>query len=128
MEILQMRHFVIAGLLSLLSTAPLYADDSLVRKIEDIHKEKSELNGQRVTVSGTVVKVNNQIMNRNFLHIQDGSGDAAQGTNDLTVTSQETASVGDAVTVSGTVVLDQDFGFGYTYPLIVEQATIAGTE
>ena len=120
-----MRRFVLAGLLSVLCSAPSLAEDAVTRTIADVYNEKSELNGKQVTVSGTVVKVNNQVMNRNFLHIQDGSGDAAEGTNDLTITSQETANVGDEVTISGTVVVDQDFGFGYSYPLIVEQATIS---
>lgn len=123
-----MRRFVLAGLLSVLCSAPSYAEDAVTKTIADVYQEKSELNGKQVTVSGTVVKVNNQVMNRNFLHLQDGSGDAAEGTNDLTVTSQETANVGDEVTISGTVVVDQDFGFGYSYPLIVEQATIARPE
>ena len=114
----------LAGILSVLGSSPLQADDAVTRTIGELYSEKTELNGRQVTVSGTVVKVNNGIMKRNFLHLQDGSGDAADGTNDLTLTSQETANIGDEVTISGTVVLDQDFGFGYSYPLIVEQATI----
>ena len=114
----------LAGILSVLGSSPLQADDAGTRTIGELYSEKTELNGRQVTVSGTVVKVNNGIMKRNFLHLQDGSGDAADGTNDLTLTSQETANIGDEVTISGTVVLDQDFGFGYSYPLIVEQATI----
>jgi hypothetical protein len=75
-----------------------------------------------VIVRGKVVKVNNGIMKRNFLHIKDGSG--KQGTDDLIVTSNQTAAVGDDITVTGTVVLDTDFGFGYKYPLLVEKSTI----
>ena len=73
---------------------------------------------------GNVVKVNNGIMGRNFVHIQDGTGDAKAGTNDLTVTSKETAAIGDQVTISGTVVLNRDFGAGYSYPLLIEDASI----
>ena len=92
----------LAGILSVLGSSPLQADDAVTRTIGELYSEKTELNGRQVTVSGTVVKVNNGIMKRNFLHLQDGSGDAADGTNDLTLTSQETANIGDEVTISAT--------------------------
>jgi hypothetical protein len=98
------------------------AGGAVKKSVEAVHNERSELAGKQVQVSGKVVKVNNGIMKRNFLHIQDGSG--GQGTNDLTVTSKQTANVGDKVTVVGTVVLDTDFGFGYKYPILVEKSTI----
>lgn len=91
--------------------------------VEAVHKGATKLAGKEVQVSGKVVKVNNGIMKRNFLHIQDGSG--GDGTNDLTITSAQTANVGDEITVTGTVVLDTDFGFGYKYPLLVENAQIS---
>lgn len=92
------------------------------KTVEAIHTEMKQLNGKEVEVRGKVVKVNNGIMKRNFLHIQDGTG--GQGTNDLTITSSQTAEVGDDITVTGTVVLDTDFGFGYKYPLLVENSKI----
>jgi len=73
-------------------------------------------------VRGKVVKVNNGVMKRNFLHIQDGTG--KQGSNDLTVTSQETAEIGDEVVVTGKLAVDKDFGAGYTYPILLEEAHI----
>ncbi len=90
--------------------------------VDQVNTQRAALAGKQVTVSGKVVKVNNGIMRRNFLHIQDGTG--GPETNDLVVTSQQTANVGDKVTVTGTVVLDTDFGMGYKYPLLVEKATI----
>lgn len=96
--------------------------DSVKKTIEGVYQEKAQLKGKQVQVRGKVVKVNNGIMKRNFLHIQDGSG--GEGTNDLTVTSAQTADVGDEITVEGTVVLDTDFGFGYKYPLLIEKSTI----
>ncbi len=99
-----------------------YAGGAVEKTVEEVHKERSQLAGHQVEVTGKVVKVNNGILNRNFLHIQDGTG--TQGTDDLTVTSQQTAKVGDLVRVVGTVVLDTDFGFGYKYPTLVEKSTI----
>ena len=64
-------------------------------------------------------------MGRNWIHLQDGSGDAAAGTHDITVTSSSgTTAVGEIVLVQGTVVLDRDFGSGYRYAVIVEDASV----
>lgn len=105
--------------------APMLAmagDAVPVKTVEKLYAEKKALSGKTIQVSGKVVKVNNHVMNRNFLHIQDGSG--AQGRNDLTVTSKDTAKIGDQVIVIGTLVVDKDFGAGYSYPIIMENASI----
>ncbi|VAW85082.1 hypothetical protein MNBD_GAMMA17-2233 [hydrothermal vent metagenome] len=92
------------------------------KTVEAVNLEKIALSGQTVIIQGHVTKVNNGIMKRNFIHLEDGtgSGDTAH----LIITSTETAKVGDNVTITGTVALDTDFGFGYLYPLLVEKATI----
>ena len=118
------RTRILAALLSLALLAPAFADEVAQKSIADIYKEKAELAGKPVKLQGKVVKVNNNIMNRNFLHLQDGSGDPAAGTNDLTITSDGTAAMGDTVTVTGTLAVDLDFGSGYKYPLLLEKATI----
>ena len=119
------RSLALAAMLSSLCATPVWADNVDDRTIGDIYKDRAELAGKQVRVRGEVVKVNNHIMNRNFLHIQDGTGDAADGSNDLTLTSEDTAKPGEQITVVGTVVLDHDFGAGYRYPILVEDATIA---
>lgn len=81
------------------------------------------LAGREATVRGRVVKFSPRIMGTNWLHIQDGSA-GADGSNDLIVTSDATASVGDIVVIRGTVSVDKDFGFGYTYALMVERASV----
>ncbi len=90
--------------------------------VEQLYKETDTLAGKKVSVRGKVVKVNENIMGKNWLHIQDGTG--AEGTNDLTVTTSATAKVGDTVVVSGTLVADKDFGYGYKYALIIEDAEV----
>jgi len=88
-----------------------------------VFAEKDALGGQKVTVRGKVVKVNAGIMNTNWLHVRDGSG--AEGTNDLTVTTAGTVpGVGDTVLLTGTVALNKDFGMGYSYDVIVEDAEV----
>ncbi len=93
------------------------------KTVEEVYKEKDTLANGKVVVRGKVVKVNPSIMGKNWLHVRDGSG--GDGTNDLTVTTAGTLpEVGELVVVTGTVVLDQDFGMGYQYPVIVQDAEI----
>ncbi len=92
--------------------------------IETIWADRATLAGKTVTVRGRVVKVNSGILGQNWLHLQDGSGSADGGTNDLTVTSDDTASVGDVVTVTGVVEVDKDFGAGYAYEVILTKAAV----
>ncbi len=114
----------LAALFTLVLIVPAFADEVVQKSIADLYQEKAELAGKPVKLQGKVVKVNNNIMNRNFLHLQDGSGDPALGTNDLTITSDDTAAMGDTVAVTGTLVVDLDFGAGYKYPLLLEKASI----
>ena len=75
-----------------------------------------------VIVKGEVVKVNNGILDKNWVHIVDGSN--FEGKNDLTVTTKSTVKVGDVVTFKAKVTLDKDFGAGYVYPLLLEDGEI----
>jgi hypothetical protein len=86
--------------------------------------DRKSLAGKTVTVRGKVVKFNGGIMGRNWIHIQDGTGAAADGTNDLLVTSDAAAKVGDVITVTGTVAVDKDFTAGYAYAVMIEAAKI----
>ena len=92
--------------------------------VADLYEKRSELDKKNVVISGKVVKFSSQIMGKNWIHLQDGSGDASKGTNDLVVTLQETLAVGDTVTIQGTVSKDKDFGSGYKYAVILEDANI----
>ena len=78
--------------------------------------------GKSIAVRGRVVKFNGGILGKNWLHVRDGSG--GEGTNDLTVTTDAVARVGDIVLVTGMLASDRDFGSGYKYALIVENAKI----
>jgi len=105
------------GLVSFNATA---ADD--LKTVAAINGSGATLAGQTVSAQGRVVKVLNGIMKRNFIHVQDGTGDA--NTNDLIVTSKQTAKVGDQVTITGVVAVNKDFGGGYLYPVLIEDASI----
>ncbi len=90
-----------------------------------VYANKDELAGNEITLRGKVVKYNPGILGWNFLHVQDGSGSAASGDNDLIVTTKATTSVGETVVLTGNIVLDKDFGAGYSYPVLVEDASLA---
>lgn len=92
--------------------------------IADIWANRQALGGKPVTVRGKVVRFNGGILDRNWIHLQDGTGKADDGTNDILVTTSATAKVGDIVTATGTILIDKDFGAGYTYAVLVENATI----
>ncbi|MBM4064332.1 MAG: DNA-binding protein [Planctomycetes bacterium] len=100
------------------------ASGSNAYTVAEIFGKKSELDKKSVVVSGKVVKVSAGIMGKNWLHLQDGSGDAKDGNNDLVVTTQDIPKVGDIVTATGTLYKDKDFGSGYKYDVIIEEATI----
>ena len=93
--------------------------------ISEVWKQKAGLLGKTVSIRGVVVKSNDGVMGKNWIHLQDGSGDAKSATNDITVTSLDRAAVGETVTITGTVRTNKDFGMGYTYAVIVEEAKIA---
>jgi hypothetical protein len=92
--------------------------------VSEIYEKRTELHEKNAVVRGQVVKVSMGIMGKNWIHLEDGSGDKTKGTNDLVATSTEAPSVGDVITVKGTVYKDKDFGAGYKYTVIMEKASI----
>jgi len=105
------------------TTAPAPATPNMT-SIASVWNSRTALAGKKITLHGTVVKFNGGILGVNWIHIQDGTGKAEDGTNDITITSDMTAKVGDAITATGVVALDKDLGSGYFYKVIVEKATI----
>ncbi len=92
------------------------------KTVAEVFAGKENLAGKEVLVRGKVVKFMLKIMGKNWLHLQDGSG--SEGTNDLTVTTGAVVKVGDLVLVNGVVSVDRDFGFGYSYEVIIEDAEV----
>jgi hypothetical protein len=90
--------------------------------IAKLYADKTMYGGKKVKVKGSVVKVNNQIMGRNWVHLQDGTKHGDEY--DLTCTTQENVSVGDVITFEGVIGLDRDFTSGYFYPVIMEEAVV----
>jgi hypothetical protein len=92
------------------------------KTVAEVYAEKGSLAGKSIKVRGKVVKFSPEIMGKNWIHVQDGSG--SEGNNDLTVTTKSIAKQGDTILVSGVVVVDKDFGYGYQYPVIIEDAAV----
>lgn len=90
--------------------------------IGELYARKSELAGKKIKISGQAIKVSSGIMGKNWIHIQDGT---KEGNNfDLTVTTQEIVGVGDVVIFEGMVSVNKDFGAGYYYNVILEDAIV----
>lgn len=94
------------------------------KTVAEAYAQKDSLKEKTVSIRGKVVKFNAQILGRNWIHLRDGSGSADQGNHDLTVTTTATAAVGDVVTARGILRLNKDFGSGYSYPVILEDAKL----
>jgi hypothetical protein len=90
--------------------------------VADVHAQAAALNGKAVLVAGKVTKFNGGIMNRNWVHLSDGTGTGA--TADLTITTADTVAVGDEVQAQGVLAADKDFGAGYRFDVILEDASV----
>lgn len=106
------------------SKTPRPKGEPLAVSVADAYARRKELAGKLVSVRGKVVKSNANIMGKNWFHIQDGSGDAKSGTNDLTVTTNGTAAKGSEVLAVGILAADQELGSGYAYAALLEEAEL----
>lgn len=92
--------------------------------LAEIFEKKSELKDKEVLVKGQVVKINREIMKTNWVHIQDGT--SFNNVFDLTITTSDEINFkeGDIVAFKGKLVLNKDFGYGYQYDYLIENANI----
>ena len=88
--------------------------------ISDLYKNKKSYSGKTVKVKGKVTKVTMGVMHKNWIHIQDGTENS--GKFDLTLTTEENIKNGDIVRMEGKISLDKDFGYGYFYEVLMEDA------
>jgi len=91
-------------------------------KLSEIFSNKGNFAGKKIKVTGQVIKFSSEIMNKNWVHLQDGS--EANGIYDLTVTTIDTVAVGSVVTFEGVITVDKDFGYGYKYDVMMEESKI----
>jgi hypothetical protein len=92
--------------------------------VAELVTRAAELNGKPVVVRAKAMKFNPDIMGKNWIHLSDGSGDATNHSDDILATSKEEVKVGNVVTLTGVLRVDQDFGSGYSYKVLIENATL----
>lgn len=90
--------------------------------IAKLYADRNKYDGKTIKMKGQVVKINDQVMDRNWIHIQDGTNDS--GNFDLTVTTKDSVKLDEVVTFEGTISLKKDFGYGYFYEVIMEDAKV----
>ncbi len=90
--------------------------------VKEAWEKRVNLKDKTIAIRGKVVKASANIIGRNWIHIQDGTGEGSE-VGRIVFTSKELPKVGDIVTASGVVNVDKDFGSGYSYKIIVENAT-----
>lgn len=90
--------------------------------IAELFENRKKYEGKTVRIKGRCVKLNNMIMSRNWIHLQDGS--LKDKTVDLTITTTENISLGAIIAVEGVITLNKDFGAGYKYDIIMEDASL----
>ena len=95
---------------------------ALFNFIAELFADPAAYEGKTIRVRGEVAKYNPGIMERNWVHLQDGT--EFDGKYDLTVTSQESFQVGQVTTIEGIFAMNRDFGYGYSYEILLEQATV----
>jgi hypothetical protein len=94
------------------------------RTVAEVVADAAILADNRVAVRGRVARYTADVMGKNWIHLQDGSGSAGDGTNDILVTTFAQANIGDVVLVKGVVHTNRDFGAGYAYKVLIEEATL----
>ena len=90
--------------------------------VAEVFAQRRSLAGKQIKIRGKVIKFSPEVMGKNWIHLQDGTG--SNGSNDLTVTTLGMSKQGDTVLIRGTVIVDKDFGYGYFYPVFIEDADI----
>ena len=94
------------------------------RTVAEIITKRLELKDKTVVVRGKVVKFTPEVLGKNWVHLRDGTGSAADNTHDVVVTTIDQARIGDVVVVKGVVHTDRDLGSGYSYKVLIEDATL----
>jgi len=94
------------------------------RTVAEVVAKRTDLKDKTVVVQGKVVKFTPEVMGKNWIHLRDGTGSASDGSNDVVVTTKDETQVGAIVLVKGVVHTDKDLGSGYSYKVLIEEATL----
>lgn len=90
--------------------------------IAELYANKDSYTGKTVRIKGEVIKYNEGILGKNWVHLQDGTN--SNGSFDVAFTTNDVTKIGDVVTFEGTVALKKDFGYGYFYEVLIENGKL----
>lgn len=90
--------------------------------LANIFENRDHFVAKEFEIRGVVVKINKQVMGKNWIHIQDGT--EFKDKFDLTITTLDLPEMGDEVTFKGKISVNKDFGSGYRYDVIMEDAVL----
>jgi hypothetical protein len=99
------------------------AEGADARTVAEVYAQRLALQDRPVRIRASVTKVTPGVMGRNWIHLRDGSGSMADGSNDIVVTSKEEPTVGDIVIATGVVKTNVNLGSGYAYKVLVEDGS-----
>ena len=88
--------------------------------IAELLEDPAAFEGKVVELTATCTKINEGILQRNWLHLADGTAD----NRDLVVTSADATDPGSEITIRAVVRLNRDFGAGYSYDVLLEEGVI----
>ena len=94
------------------------------RTVAEIYGQKGALTNKPVLLRGKVVKYTAGVLGKNWLHLQDGSGSLESKDNDIAVTTTDVVALGEVVAVKGAVHVERDFGAGYFFAVMIEDARV----
>ena len=92
--------------------------------VEEVFNQAADLAGKKIKIRGKAVKVSPNIMGKTWIHIQDGTGNPMANSHDLVVTSADIPEKDSIIVIEGVLAKDKDFGAGYKYGVIIEEAIV----
>lgn len=91
--------------------------------IKEIFSDRDQLTGSEITLRAKVMKVSKNILGKDWVTLQDGTGVSPEDR--LIATTTEAVNTGDVLTVKGTVITDVNIGTGYSYKVMIENAVFS---
>ena len=88
--------------------------------LNELLEDARRFENQQIEINGICTKVNTNIMDRNWIHLKSNPED----TREVVATSSHAPPVGESITLQAVVRLDKDFGAGYIYPILLEDAIL----
>lgn len=103
--------------------AAVESGNSVTMRVADIYAERAALNGKRVKVTGKVDRVN-VVQGVHYVHLKDGSGAAADKTDDLLCITDADVAAGTSLSMEGVIAVDKNVGMGIN-PVVLDGARVA---